>query len=248
MDENRRPDIRRAEFQAAAQSARIGIAKSDLFPRLSLAGSIGLQSSDRGTALSNNAGFADLFSADSVTYFVGPTIQWPILNYGRLKNNVRIQDARLQQLLVRYRDTVLRAARDVENAMVGFLRSQEKRKLLSESVENYARSVDISILQYKEGTADYQRVVDNQRFLTRQQDSLAQVSGSVAINLIAIYKALGGGWELRRGKKLLPEETKKQMEQRTDWGNLLQPEQLPEAIEEQPPSGQAIPVFGRPGW
>ncbi|MEJ2233733.1 MAG: efflux transporter outer membrane subunit [Syntrophobacterales bacterium] len=244
----RRPDIRLAEFQAAAQSARIGVAKSDLYPRFSLVGSIGLQSSDKGGVLANNADFSDLFSTDSITYFVGPTLQWPILNYGRLKNNVRVQDARFQQLVVNYQNTVLQAAQEVEDAMVGFLRTQEETKLLSESVENYRLSVDISLIQYREGEVGYQRVVDTQRFLTEQEDNLASTTGSIATNLIAMYKALGGGWELRLGKDFIPEKTREEMRQRTDWGNLLPPEDLPKDIEEKPPTGQAIPVLKWPDW
>ena len=242
----RRPDIRLAEFQAAAQSARIGVAKSDLYPRFSLVGSIGLQSSDKVGVQSNNANFSDLFSTDSITYFVGPTLQWSILNYGRLKNNVRVQDARFQQLVVNYQNTVLKAAQEIEDAMVGFLRTQEETKLLAESVENYKLSVDISLIQYREGEASYQRVVDTQRFLTQEEDNLASTTGSIAINLIAMYKALGGGWELRLGKNFIPEKTRQEMRQRTDWGNLLPPEDLPKSIEGEPPTGQAIPVFSKP--
>jgi NodT family efflux transporter outer membrane factor (OMF) lipoprotein len=242
----RRPDIRLAEFQAAAQSARIGVAKSDLYPRFSLVGSIGLQSSDAVGVQSNNANFSDLFSSNSITYFVGPTLQWPILNYGRLKNNVRVQDARFQQLVVNYQNTVLQAAQEVEDAMVGFLRTQEETKLLSESVENYKLSVDISLIQYREGEVGYQRVVDTQRFLTQEEDNLASTTGSIAINLIAMYKALGGGWELRLGKDFIPEKTREEMRQRTDWGNLLPPEDLPKDIEEKPPTGQEVPVLNMP--
>ena len=242
----RRPDIRLAEFQAAAQSARIGVAKSDLYPRFSLVGSIGLQSSDKGGVLANNANFSDLFSTDSITYFVGPTLQWPILNYGRLKNNVRVQDARFQQFAVNYQNTVLQAAQEVEDAMVGFLLTQEETKLLAESVKNYRLSVDISVIQYREGEVSYQRVVDTQRFLTQQEDNLASTTGSIAINLIAMYKALGGGWELRLGKDFIPAKTMEEMRQRTDWGNLLPPDDLPKDIEEEPPTGQAVKVFYKP--
>jgi len=226
----RRPDIRMAELQAAAQSARIGIGKSELYPRFSLKGSIGLQSSEKGGVLSNNAHFSDLFNSSSLTYFVGPTLQWPILNYGRLKNNVRVQDARFQQLVVNYQNTVLQAAQEVEDAMVGFLQTQEQTRLLSESVAQYQLSVDLSLIQYREGLTSYQRVVDAQRYLTQQQDNLASTTGSVAINLVAMYKALGGGWELRQGKDFVSEKTREEMRKRTDWGNLLPPEDLPEDL------------------
>lgn len=244
----RRPDIRLAEFQAAAQSAQIGVAKADLYPSFSLVGSIGLQSSDQGGVPSNSATFSDLFSSGSITYFIGPTIQWPIFNYGRLKNNVRTQDARFQQLVVNYQNTVLRAFQDVEDATVGFLRTQEQTGFLSESVEEYKRSVELSLIQYSEGLTTYQRVIDSQRNLAEQEDALASATGSVGTNLIALYKALGGGWELRLGKDFIPEQTREEMRQRTDWGTLLPPEDLPENIEEEPPTGQAIPVFNKPDF
>jgi NodT family efflux transporter outer membrane factor (OMF) lipoprotein len=243
----RRPDIRFAELQAAAQSAKIGVAESDLYPRFSLVGSIGLQSSDNGGNQSNNANFSDLFSSDSITYFVGPSFQWPILNYGRIKNNVRVQDARFQQLVTNYQNTVLQAAQEVEDAMVGFLFSQDETLLLFESVENYKMAVDLSLIQYQEGEASYQRVVDSQRFLTQQADTLASSTGSVAINLIAMYKALGGGWELRLGKDLIPADTVKEMQQRTDWGDLLPQEALPKDLDP-PPTGEAQPLFNKPDF
>lgn len=243
----RRPDIRRAEFQAAAQSARIGVAKAELFPNFSLVGSIGLQSSSRGGPESNNAHFSDLFKSDSITYFFGPTVQWPILNYGRIKNNIRMQDARFQELLVNYRNTVLKAAQEVEDSMVGFLRSQETTGFLQKSVNNYRESVDISLLQYREGNADYQRVVDTQRFLTRVQDEQASSKGTVAQNLIAIYKALGGGWEKKKSELMLPQKIRKEMEERTDWGDMLNPTQLPDETIE-PPTGKTIPLLPRPDW
>jgi NodT family efflux transporter outer membrane factor (OMF) lipoprotein len=241
----RRPDIRRIELAAAAQSARIGVAKSDLFPRISMAGSFAFMTSDKGGEVTNNASFGDLFSSDSITYFVGPKIQWPILNYGRIKNDVRVQDARFQQFLVEYRNTVLRAMQDVEDGMVGFLRAQEQQMFLTESVKSYQRAVDLAELQYIEGLSTYQRVIDAQRFLTQQQTQLASVSGGVVTNLIATYKALGGGWELREGKDLVPAATQKQMRQRTNWGDLLSPEEHPD-VQKQPPTGQEINILNKP--
>ena len=244
----RRPDIRLAEFQAAAQSAQIGIAKADLYPSFSLTGSIGLQSTDKGGVLANNANFSDLFTSGGIAYFIGPSIQWPIFNYGRLKNNVRVQDARFQQLVVNYQNTVLRAFQDVEDATVGFLTTQEQSAFLSDSVEQYKLSAELSLLQYREGLTGYQRVIDAQRNLAQQEDFLASATGSVGINLIALYKALGGGWELRQGKDFIPEKTKEEMRQRTNWGDLLPPEDLPEDREEQPPTGQAVKVFYKPDF
>ncbi len=243
----RRPDIRRAEFDAAAQSARIGIAKSDLLPRISLTGSFGFRTSVQGGARSNNATFADLFSTNSITYGLGPEVQWPILNYGRIMNDVRTEDARFQQLVVDYKNTVLRALQEVEDGMVGFLRAQEQRELLAESVKSYQRSVELALLRYTEGLSNFQRVIDPQRFLTEQQDLLASAMGSVVINLIATYKALGGGWELREGRDVVPVKIQEQMRQRTDWGDLLSPEGHPD-IQKQPPTGQEINILNKPDF
>jgi len=238
----RRPDVRSAELQAAAQSALIGVAKADLYPRFSLIGSIGLQSSEQGGFLSNNAHFGDLFDSDSITYFVGPSVQWPILNYGRITNRVRVQDARFEQLVVNYQNTVLNAYREVEDAMVGFLNSKEEVIYLSDSVKASKRSVDLSLIQYREGVADYQRVLDTQRFLTSEEDRLTVISGDVIVNLISMYKALGGGWQIRQGQDFVKEETKEVMEERTNWGNLLSPDEIKEVPEEEKKK------WRRPDW
>ncbi len=239
----RRPDIRRAELLAAAQSARIGIAKSELYPRLALLGSIGFGLLTNGTGSS----LSDFFTNDSLVYSAGGGLQWPIFNYGRIKNKVRVQDARFQESVVNYQNKVLEAAREVEDAMVGFFRSQEEVKFLEDSVKALKRSVDLSLIQYKEGLVDYQRVIDNQRFLTDQQDVLASVSGAVNLSLVAMYKALGGGWQIRAEEDFVPEETMQVMRERTNWGGLLPPKDVPEELDP-PPTGQAVPVFHRPDW
>lgn len=221
----RRPDIRRAEMQTASQSALIGVAKADLFPHFSLVGSIGLQTSDSDLTRQNGSDFGDLFSSNSLTYFAGPTLTWDILNYGRIKNRVRVEDARLQQLIVNYQNTVLNAAREVEDAMIGYLQDQIQAQYLSEAVSASNRSVEISSLQYGEGLTDYQRVLDAQRGLTRDQDTLATTQGNVAINLVNMYKALGGGWVADPDREYVDPETKKEMKERTDWGGLLDPDQ-----------------------
>ncbi len=220
----RRPDIRHAELQVAAQSALVGIEKADLYPHFSLFGSIGLSSTNGENT--NAGGFKgshldDLFHADSIQFFVGPTLSWDILNYGRIKNRVRVQDARLQQQIVNYQHTVLSAVRETEDALVSFFKSQEAETLMAESVRAAKRSVEISQTQYREGIEGYQRVLDTLRFQSEQEDSLSNIKGSVALNLIAIYKALGGGWEIRKGREFIPEKTKEVMRYRTNWGELL---------------------------
>jgi len=213
----RRPDIHLAERQLAAQSALIGVAKADLYPHFSLFGSIGLRASDSDVTAAGFPGgssFSDLWDSDSIEFFGGPGFTWDILNYGRIKNRVRVQDARFQQLVVNYQNTVLRAAQEVEDAMVAFLRSQDEVKFLSESVKAATRSVDLSLIQYREGLVDYQRVLDTQRFQSQEQDLLTEIKGSVVLNFIAMFKALGGGWQIRVGRDFVPEETRKKMQHR----------------------------------
>jgi NodT family efflux transporter outer membrane factor (OMF) lipoprotein len=200
----RRPDVRIAEFRAAAQSARIGIAKSDLYPRFSLFGSIGFATSSDGGVQSNSASAGDLFSSDSIRYIVGPTFSWPIFNYGRLRNNVRVQDARFQQAALNYQNTVLEAAREVEDALAAYLRSQTRVDILADSVVDARRSVELALVQYRQGSTTYQRVLDTQRFLVRQEDQLAGTKGDVALNLVATYKALGGGWATEQSEGVTP--------------------------------------------
>ncbi len=239
----RRPDIRFAERQMAAQSAQIGVARADLFPHFSLFGSLGLQASSHVGASSNNSNFSDLFKKDSLTYYAGGGFNWDILNYGRITNRVRVQDARFQELAVNYENTVLRAAQEVEDAMVGFLRTQDAVLLLADAVQASKRSVELSMIQYREGLVDYQRVLDTQRFLTDQQDQLVSTAGSVDLDLVAIYKALGGGWQIRAGQDFVPENLKQEMLQRTNWGGLLSPEAL-----KYPPSQEVRDLLHRPDW
>lgn len=226
----RRPDIRTAELQAAAQCARIGVAKAELYPSFSIFGTIGLQANTTSSATS------DLFSTGSLVYSVGPRITWPFFNYGRLTNNVRVEDARLQELLFGYQNTVLKAAQEVEDALVGFLNSQQSLGFEQSSVQAAQRSTELSLVQYREGAVDYQRVLDAQRSLLSEQNKMAKAQSSVATNLIALYKALGGGWEVSQGKPFVHESTRKEMEERTSWGDLLTEPRGPEVEEKQPPA------------
>jgi len=239
----RRPDIRFAERQLAAQSAQIGFAKADLFPHFSLFGSWGFQTSSQTDFRSNNAQFSDLFNKSSIAYSTGAGFNWDLFNYGRITNKVRVEDARFQELAVNYENTVIRAAQEVEDAMVGFLKSQDAVLFLAEAVKASKRSVDLSMIQYREGLVDYQRVLDTQRDLTTQQDKLVFTAGSVGQNLIALYRALGSGWETRMGKDFIPETIKEEMDKRTNWGDMLSPKET-----EYPPSQDVKSIFHKPDW
>jgi NodT family efflux transporter outer membrane factor (OMF) lipoprotein len=207
----RRPDVRRAERELAAQSAQIGIAKADLLPTFSLTGTIELAAED----------FADLFKGDSFEGFGGPTFRWAILNYGRIANNIRVQDARYQALIGDYEDTVLRAQGEVENAIAAFLGADQQVRHLALSVDAARDAVEVADIQYREGAADYTRVLNTQQALVIAQDRLVRTRGTVALSLTALYKALGGGWELRTGENFVPQESEEQMRNRTRWGSVL---------------------------
>ena len=181
----RRPDVRRAERQVAAQSARIGVAEADLYPRLAINGFIGYVAND----------LKDLFSENSFTAFVLPSAQWNILNYGRIVNNIRTQDARLQTAALQYQQTVLTAGREVEDALVAFVQSQQQAAYLEKSVADAARLVELVVLQFQEGIVDFNRVFNAQASLVTLQDQLASTRGNISLNLIRAYKAMGGGWQ-----------------------------------------------------
>jgi len=209
----RRPDIRAAEMLAAAQSATIGVSEADLYPHFGLAGSIGL----------SGASFSDQFSSGSGTGFLAPFFSWNIFNYGRIKNNVRVQDAVFEQTVLAYQNTVLSAAREVEDNLQAFLKIQEQVEFLRTALVASTRATELALVQYRQGATDYNSVINTQAALLLQQDSLTSARGDVVTSLIATYKALGGGWQIRQGQDYINPELKARMMNRTDWGGLLDP-------------------------
>ncbi|GAB5402786.1 MAG: efflux transporter outer membrane subunit [Aureliella sp.] len=183
----RRPDIRAAERQVAAQSAQIGIAEAELYPQFGLTGDINL----------NSERFSDLFSGASNGGLIAPGIRWNFLNYGRLKRGVRIEQLQFQEAVVNYENSVLAAHREVEDAMVQFLESKERAEQLQRSAEAAAKSVELVSIQYKEGEVDFGRVFVLELSLVQRQDQLVATEAEVAIALVRLYKALGGGWQIR---------------------------------------------------
>jgi NodT family efflux transporter outer membrane factor (OMF) lipoprotein len=214
----RRPDVRQAELQAVAQNARVGVATADLYPSIALTGSLGVVSISESVG---GGGASELFSSDSLTYTAGASFRWPFLNYGRIRNNIRVQDARLQQSMVVYQQSVLEALQEVDDAMIQLAGAQAQGDILVRGVAAAQRSNDLSLLRYQEGFSGYQRVLDAQRSLFSQQNSLAASQGDAVRALVALYKAMGGGWETREGKPFVDENTLTVMRERTDWGELL---------------------------
>jgi outer membrane protein TolC len=165
---------------------------------------------------------------------IGPAVYWNIFNYGQLTNLVRVQDARFQALLITYQNAVLSAQREVEDNLIAFLRTQEQAKFLQESSEAAFRSLNLAVLQYREGITDFTTVLTAQQALLSAEDSLAVSLGNISQSLVGVYRALGGGWEIREGQDFVPVATREQMERRTNWGNLLTPvSEAPPTPEEQ---------------
>jgi NodT family efflux transporter outer membrane factor (OMF) lipoprotein len=208
----RRPDVRRSERLLASQSAQIGVAKADLLPQLSLVGSINLDAKDA----------AKFFEGRSFEAFGGPQFSWAILNYGRISNNVRVQDAEYQALVNDYTATVLGAQADVESA-VAFLRgARESTVSLEKSVTAAIKVVDLVGQQYAEGAVDFTTVLLAQQLLVQQENLLVASRGQTALGMVTLYKGLGGGWQPWAGQSVVSDETATQMTSRTRWGDLVE--------------------------
>jgi NodT family efflux transporter outer membrane factor (OMF) lipoprotein len=180
----RRPDIRRAERELAAQTARVGVATADLYPKFSLRGSIGLE------ALS----FGDLFSSGNRSDSIGSSFSWNIFDAGAIRKNIEVQNALQEQALIQYEAAILTALEDVENALVAYAQDQIRRQSLIQATQASKRAVDLALKQYSSGIIDFQDVLEAQRSLLSFQTRLAETDGAVTSNLISLYKALGGGW------------------------------------------------------
>jgi NodT family efflux transporter outer membrane factor (OMF) lipoprotein len=183
----RRPDVRRAERELAAQSARIGIATTNLYPHLGLNGNIGVTAKD----------FDGLFDGHATAGGFGPYFRWDLLNYGRLVSLINIEDARFEQLLYSYEQQVLVAGREAEDGLITYLRAQESVRNLQDSAAAASRTTEISSEQYRQGAVDFTAVFVASATLASQQDKFAAAQGATTQSLIDLYRALGGGWEIR---------------------------------------------------
>jgi len=220
----RRPDVRQAELAAKAQNALVGVAESDLYPSFGIGGFLGVVAADgTNTTRSGQSGAGELFNANSFAFSLGPYFSWNVLNYGRIKNQVRAQDARLQQALANYQSTVLSAAQEVEDNMAAFLHGRQQEAILAQNVEAAQRSLALASLRYREGYSDFQRVLDAQTALLAAQQRHVSARGGTARSAIGIYRALGGGWQIRSGQDFVDQSTKDLMRRQVDWGDLLQP-------------------------
>jgi multidrug efflux system outer membrane protein len=182
----RRPDIRRAEAQVHAATARIGVATADLFPRFFLTGSFGFSSSELSRLGNLNT---------SKFWSFSPSVSWPVFAGGRIRANIKVQNALQEQALIEYQKTVLTALQDVETALVNYAKEQEHNKSLADAVSSNRQAVELAMQRYVAGKTDFLSVLDAQRSLFATEDALTQSTRTLGTNLIALYKALGGGWE-----------------------------------------------------
>jgi NodT family efflux transporter outer membrane factor (OMF) lipoprotein len=227
----RRPDVRAAELAALAQSAQIGVAKAQLYPAISITGAFGGSAS---TANGHNLG--QVVSSKGVAYAAGPSFQWNILNYGQITNNVRLQDALLQQLLVDYQNTVLKAQQEVDDGLATTSQSRLQAAFLRRSVQAAIGALRIATEQYQQGATSFTTVLTAEQNLLQAQNSLTGALANSPLGLTAVFRALGGGWQIREDGNFVTPATIEQMRARTDWGNLL------------PPAGESQPQApGLPG-
>jgi outer membrane protein TolC len=234
---NRRPDIYQAREEAIAQSATIGATKANLYPALSLAGVFAFTSNNIG---SNSIG--DIVHWQNRMITAGPAFTWPILNYGQITNAVRVQDAAFQQALVHYMNLVLKAQQEVQDNITGFIEAKNAAQYLSQANNAATKTLRLTLVRYKEGETDFTPVLNAEQQLLRIQTSLVNAQGDIPQALVALYRALGGGWQIRTKNDIVPLKMKAEMAARTNWGTLLkQEDHIPPATKKQKFSQLYVP-------
>ena len=211
------------------------MAQADLYPRLALNGFLGVASND----------FRTLFEPSSFTAFIIPNVQWNILNYGRIANNIITQDVRLDRQALEYQQAALVAGREVEDAIVGFLQSQQRAASLAQSVVEANRAVELVLLQFEGGVTDFNRVFNAQSTLVSQQDQLAQTQGDIALRLVDVYRALGGGWRFFMAGQPLPGPQQGQEGAAPGAGDLRRPPAV-EGVVPRGPAAEEVPPPAAP--
>jgi outer membrane protein TolC len=210
---SQRPDLKVAEYQAHANSAKIGSSVAELYPSFTLFGNIGLDA--------NNALGSWTTGGNALGVTIGPAFSWNIFQYDRIKDKIRLQDAIFEESLVNYNKKVLSALSEVSDALNGYKLTKVQLDENKKAVNATVRAFNISMTQYNDGLVSYQRLLSTVDSLTRNQDRYAQIKGALSTNVILLYKALGGGWQMSKGKAYVSEEMAKKMQKRTDWGAYL---------------------------
>jgi len=221
----RRPDIKVAEYRVRSNNALIGASIAELYPSFSLFGNIGYNT--------NNASGSWVSGSNALGVTVGPSFSWNIFQYGRIKNQIRLQDAVFEESLVNYNKSVLSAVAEVSDAVHGYILTQKQQVENRKAVDATVRAFNISVIQYNDGLVSYQRLLTTVEKLTSTQDRYATIKGNLANQVILLYKALGGGWQISKGKSYLSQETAEKMKGTVDWGRYLDPDmtRLPEDMK-----------------
>jgi NodT family efflux transporter outer membrane factor (OMF) lipoprotein len=212
----RRPDVREARLKAIAQSETIGATKAELFPAFSLGGSFYFA----GNTI-NSASLSDMFNWPNRNMMGGPAFAWPILNYGQITNMVRMQDALFQEKLIEYMNTVLTAQKEVQDNITRYIETKKMVHQYEEAVRAAVKATGLTLIQYREGETGYTSVLYAQQQQLYTQTSLINAQAELPKALVLLYRALGGGWQIRGNDDVIPQNIKQQMKERTNWGNLL---------------------------
>lgn len=235
----RRPDVFQARMEAVAQSAAIGAVKANLYPSLSLTGSFTFNSTNIG-----KSSIGDMFNWANRNISAGPSLSWPLLNYGQITNAVRVQDAAFQQALLNYLNLILKVQQEVQDNITQYI--EAKKTVYSLTVANNAaiRTLKLALIRYKEGESTYTTVLNAEQQQLRVQTSLVNARGDVSQSVVALYRSLGGGWQIRGQNDIVAEQIKNEMAERTNWGSLLkQPNHQPPATK-----GQEFKQLYLPTW
>lgn len=226
----RRPDVRQAGLEAASQSAKIGVEFAKILPSFSLNGSFGYSTG------SESFSFSQIFNWQQTLLNSAGSLVVPIFNYGRLINQVRVQDASFQRAILHYQEVVLNAQREVEDGLSAFTQGKNRVAHLETAVAAANNACRLAAAQYEAGTTDYTTILTAEKQRLAVEDALAETRGQVAIGLITIYRSLGGGWQMRSGGDVISDETRRQMAARTNWGTLLEPSRHLPAATDFPPA------------
>lgn len=212
----KRPDITQARLLAIAQLETIGAVKANLFPTITLPGTFAFASNNI-----NGESLANIFNINNLTITAGPSVNWPILNYGQITNAVRAQDAVYQQALLDYLNTILKAQQEVQDHMTDFIESKKSERDLIVANQAAIQSTKLALIRYREGESDYTPVLNSEKQQLMVQTSLTNTQGDIPLALVALYRSLGGGWQIRHCRDIVPPSIKRQMAARTNWGDLL---------------------------
>jgi NodT family efflux transporter outer membrane factor (OMF) lipoprotein len=213
---SRRPDIYQARLEAVKQGAAVGAIKANLYPALSLNGNFVFASNNIGTS-----SISDLFEWSHRSVAAGPGLNWPLLNYGQITNAVREQDAVFQQALLAYANLVLKAQQEVQDNITAYIEAKNAVFFLSQAKQSATKSLKLALIRYKEGETDFTPVLNAEQQLLSVEISLVNARGDVPQALVALYRSLGGGWQIRGGDDVVPASLKQEMAARTNWGSLL---------------------------